>query len=144
MQKEPRRMKKAAIVTALLMASLLQLDAFAEQYLQGHTSYTRMQEVAAGQYQQALDKMSHTYNMLSEMLDKVGMSKLDAAQETWQKFSEADCKFTTDYSRAEPLEKLIYQDCLTSMTEDRTATLEYELRRNFTLDPSLALEKRKK
>jgi len=137
-------MKKTALMTALLLTCLVQANAFAEQYLEGRATYTRMQAMATGQYQDALDKMIHSYNLLTDMLDKTGIAKLDVAQATWQKFSEAECKFTTDYSRGEPLEKLIYQDCLTSMTEERAASLDYQLRRNFTLDPSLALKKSKK
>jgi uncharacterized protein YecT (DUF1311 family) len=137
-------MKKTALVTALLIACTASSHAFAEQYLEGHAIYIRMQQMTEAQYQVALDKMIHNYNLLSDMLDRTGIGKLDDAQATWQKFSEAECRFTTDYSRGEPLEKLIYQDCLTSMTEERAATLEYQLRRNFTLDPSLALGKRHK
>lgn len=137
-------MQKTLLIATFLLASLLQVDAFAEQQtLEGHATFTNMQEVAQAHYQEALDRMAHTYNMLAEMLDQTGVAKLDAAQTSWLKFSQDDCRFTTDYSRGEPLEKLIYQDCLTSMTEDRQAALEYQLRRNFTLDPSLALGKHK-
>lgn len=131
-------MKMPVLSVAFLIGIFLNFPAFADQSLEGRATYTRMHETAAGQYQAAVAKMNHSYQMLSEMLDNVGTAKLKLAQASWQKFSEAECKFTTDYSRGEPFEALIYQDCLTSMTEERTYTLEYQLRRNFTLDPSLA------
>ena len=137
-------MKKITIASILLSACFMQLAASAEQYLEGHASHAHMTEMANGQYLEAQEKMKHSYNLLKDMLDQVAIAKLDTAQATWVAFSEAECKFSTDYSRGEPLEKIVYQACLTSMTEDRVADLEYQLHRNFTLDPSLALTKQKK
>ena len=137
-------MKKMVLISALLMASLYQVDVFAQQHLEGRTTYTRMESVAENQYQKAQEKMNQSYQLLVDMLDSIAIAKLNTAQESWKKFSEADCKFTTDYSRNEPLEKIIYQDCLTSQTENRTVDLEYQVRRNFTLDPELAMTKHKR
>ena len=136
-------MKTRLFPVTFLFCAFFIFPALAEQPLEGRATYTRMYETAAGQYQAAFKKMNHSYQTLLDMLDNTGTAKLKLAQEAWQKYSAAECKFTTDYSRGEPFESIIYQDCLTNLTEERAYALDYQLRRNFTLDPSLASLKHK-
>lgn len=137
-------MRMIVLTASLITASALYIQAYGQEYLEGHLTHTRMQEVAQGRYQETVETMNHMYETLAEMLDKTGQRKLQTAQGAWQKFSEAECAFDTDYARGEPLEKLIYQDCLISRTEERTATLKRHLQHNYTIDPSLALNRAKK
>ena len=134
-------MNKYFVALSLAILSL-NTPAFAEQALEGGIK-ANMQEMIHARNQDAVEQMNYTYDMLVEMLDPVGRTKLLESQKTWQVFSAADCTFTTDYTRGEPLEKLIYTDCLTGMTEDRINSLEYQLQHNFTLDPTLALKRSK-
>lgn len=136
-------MRRIVLTAALVGASAFFFHAYAQEYLEGYITHTRMTELSSLRYQESLENMNHTYDVLAEMLDQTGKRKLGTAQSAWRKFSEAECVFETDYSRGEPLEKLIYQDCLISMNEKRKSDLEYQLRRNYTVDPSLATTKGK-
>lgn len=131
-------MKTTVLSITLVIVSGLLFQAYAQEYLEGHVSKSRMTDAAVSRHLESQERMAVSYDVLSRTLDKIGQRKLQASQKDFDRFSKSHCAFETDYARNEPLEQLLVEDCLTSMNSDRTAYLDYQMQWNYTVDPGLA------
>lgn len=138
--KKVQAMKHSELMLSIIMTLLIPGVAMADQSLHGSASYSQMELIAQKEYNAALGKMSRSYDNLSLGLTTADIKRLDEAQIKWSGFSTAECRFTTHFAQAGSLGKVMYQDCLTTMTEDRASVLQLEARRDFTHDPTLAWE----
>ena len=81
--------------------------------------------ICAGiEYQNADRKLNQTYQQLLPKLSPARKQKLVAAQQAWIKFKNASCDFEKSAFEGGTIAPMIYGNCLTKVTQQRTTDLE--------------------
>ena len=103
------------------------------------TAYAQEQEPLSGQitetyfkslpeaYKATMEKMDEVTTQLKGLLDKKTQVKFQKAQVAWTKYMKAECSLVTDYFDVYGIGSPMYQECLISMTNDRTEALKYHI-----------------
>jgi uncharacterized protein YecT (DUF1311 family) len=83
-----------------------------------------MKECASADLQKADKALNATYKKLMAKLDdKLSKEKLKKAQKAWIAFRDANAEFSADEARGGTMERLIYMETVTYMTEQREKEL---------------------
>jgi uncharacterized protein YecT (DUF1311 family) len=135
-------MKILLVIMFIAITTLLIVNANAQQYLEGRvTSSDVIERPSIHSLLKSQIKMDTLYDKLAQKLDDIGKNKLSIAQKSWKKYSQAECDFTVNYSPAQPLHPISYNECLLVMNIERTTELEYQLQWMDLLDPGMSLNK---
>lgn len=131
----------ALITLGCLIGLLPMTDANAKNMLQGRitTDSTLALPLPEERLRQSRQKMDRLFRQLAQHLDSTASEKLNAAQQAWTRYSQAECEFNANYTLVEPLHRLGYEECLLSLTDERVAKLQNELEWLPRLDPRLRL-----
>lgn len=78
-------------------------------------------------YKIADRKLNQVYRQLIATVEGEEKRRLIEAERAWIKFRDASCKFEAAEALGGTLEGLLFTGCLTEMTRDRTADLEFYL-----------------
>jgi uncharacterized protein YecT (DUF1311 family) len=89
-------------------------------------SQAGMNICAAADQQAADHKLNKAYGDIMKRLsdDAEARRRLQSAQRAWIAFRDAECDFSTADSREGTIYPALYSDCLTALTNERTAQLE--------------------
>ena len=82
-----------------------------------------MDECDQRRYEEADASLNQVYKKLLLRLDDLEKTRLEHSQQAWIKFRDANCELASDF---------VYQQCLTTMTRERTIELNNFQRRFLT------------
>src|SRR3954466_3505594 len=83
-----------------------------------------MNECQGREYKKADTALNAVYKQLMTKLDDEGeRTALKVAQVAWIKFRDADCEFAAYQNKGGTIYPLIYDGCLTTLTQQRTKQL---------------------
>jgi uncharacterized protein YecT (DUF1311 family) len=119
---------KNLLLIAFLTTGLLFTTANAEEHepLSGQITETFFRSLPEA-YQDTAEKMDAVTIQLMGLLDPNSKIKFKKAQQAWTKYMKAECSLVTDYFDMYGIASPMYQECLISMTNDRTEALKYHI-----------------
>jgi uncharacterized protein YecT (DUF1311 family) len=85
---------------------------------------TAMNACSAIAYQNADKKLNQIYKQLMPQLSASRKQKLVTAQQAWIKFRDASCVFERSEVEGGSMAPMVYNDCLTTFTEQRIKDLQ--------------------
>ncbi|WP_312584587.1 lysozyme inhibitor LprI family protein [Atlantibacter sp.] len=113
-------MKRVGLtVIALLMSSA----ALAQDCEKAQTQL-ELNECAASEYKKADSELNAAYKKVFTLASKQQHDILKNAQNAWIKLRDADCDFIASGVEGGSIQPMIYSQCLTDKTRERTAYLE--------------------
>lgn len=113
-------MKRVGLtVIALLMSSA----ALAQDCEKAQTQL-ELNECAASEYKKADSELNAAYKKVFTLASKQQHDILKNAQNAWIKLRDADCGFIASGVEGGSIQPMIYSQCLTDKTRERTAYLE--------------------
>ncbi|WP_313109311.1 lysozyme inhibitor LprI family protein [Atlantibacter sp.] len=113
-------MKRVGLtVIALLMSSA----ALAQDCEKAQTQL-ELNECAASEYKKADSELNAAYKKVFTLASKQQHGILKNAQNAWIKLRDADCDFIASGVEGGSIQPMIYSQCLTDKTRERTAYLE--------------------
>ncbi|WP_312311494.1 lysozyme inhibitor LprI family protein [Atlantibacter sp.] len=113
-------MKRVGLtVIALLMSSA----ALAQDCEKAQTQL-ELNECAASEYKKADSELNAAYKKIFTLASKQQHDILKNAQNAWIKLRDADCDFIASGVEGGSIQPMIYSQCLTDKTRERTAYLE--------------------
>lgn len=87
-------------------------------------STAEMKKCADDDYRVADRKLNQVYQQLTPKIQGEEKQRLIAAQRAWIQFRDTSCKFESAEALGGTLEGLLFTNCLTKMTTNRTAELQ--------------------
>ncbi|MTD39931.1 DUF1311 domain-containing protein [Erwinia sp. CPCC 100877] len=87
-------------------------------------SQADMNQCAAAEYQKADQHLNQTYQSLLQRADAQQQELLRLSEEAWMKMRDADCKFVSSGAEGGSARTLVWNQCLTDKTRERSGFLE--------------------
>jgi len=110
--------------TGIMGIALLMSSAALAQDCEKAETQLELNECAAAEYQKADGELNAAYKKVFALASKEQHSLLKNAQNAWIKLRDADCDFVASGVEGGSLQPMIYSQCLTDKTRERTAWLE--------------------
>ena len=117
---------KHLLLLACLIILLCPADAEEREPLSGQITETYFRSLPEA-YEGTTKKMDVVTAQLMGLLDHKSKIKFKKAQQAWLKYMKAECSLVTDYFDMYGIASPMYQECLISMTNDRTEALKYHI-----------------
>ena len=128
----PKIIPRPALTAVLFVSLLSPAAACGQAQTQAQTqppaqTQTQLTMTAEQSYRQADKALNAAYQQLSARIGNGGFSVLRQAQRSWLKYRDDHCAFITLRTRGASAESMVRYQCLTRMTEARTAELNRHL-----------------
>ncbi|WP_312581505.1 lysozyme inhibitor LprI family protein [Atlantibacter hermannii] len=107
----------------LCFALLMSSAALAEDCEKAETQMA-LNQCAASEYKKADGELNAAYKKVFTLASKEQHEMLRNAQNAWIKLRDADCDFVASGVEGGSIQPMIYSQCLTDKTRERTAWLE--------------------
>jgi uncharacterized protein YecT (DUF1311 family) len=115
---------------ALILAALLLAPIAAQAACNDNSTQMELTQCAGDALNQANAALNTTYQALMKKIDAPNQARLRDAQRAWVAFRDKECNFETGGGpdQGGTIWPMINAQCLTKLTEERTATLASELK----------------
>ncbi|MBB3324255.1 MULTISPECIES: lysozyme inhibitor LprI family protein [Atlantibacter] len=110
--------------TGIMGIALLMSSAALAQDCEKAETQLELNECAAAEYQKADGELNAAYKKVFALASKEQHSLLKNAQNAWIKLRDADCDFIASGVEGGSIQPMIYSQCLTDKTRERSAYLE--------------------
>lgn len=87
-------------------------------------SQTEMNQCAADEYKKADQQLNQAYQSLMQRANPQQQELLKLSEEAWIKMRDADCKFVSSGAEGGSAQALVWNQCLTDKTRERSGFLE--------------------
>jgi len=123
-----RTNSKRVFLLLVIVAGLMMSGGFAQQKKKAKPcgesgNQFELNQCAAKEYQAADAALNKVYGQLMSKLEDNHKAKLKQSEIAWLKFREANCEFSSFINEGGTAYPMVYNGCLTSMTNDRTKEL---------------------
>ncbi|MFL6275919.1 MAG: lysozyme inhibitor LprI family protein [Blastocatellia bacterium] len=122
-------MRKIVFAAAVVLCLLVALDGAAQAQAKKNPcdntqTQVEINDCQAREYKKADTALNTVYKQLMTKLEDEGeRTALKAAQVAWIKFRDSDCEFEAYQNKGGTIYPLIYDGCLTTLTQQRTKEL---------------------
>ena len=110
--------------TGIMVIALLMSSAALAQDCEKAETQLELNDCAAAEYQKADSELNAAYKKVYALASKEQHGLLKNAQNAWIKLRDADCDFIASGVEGGSIQPMIYSQCLTDKTRERSAYLE--------------------
>ena len=112
---------KNKLILSIVLTTSLSIFGYSQNQLE-------LNEAAYKKYQNADKELNTVYKQLLSKTDKTDRNLLIAAEKDWIKYRDSHCKFEEKIYDGGSIQPLIYNECLTAITQQRISIIKQSIK----------------